>query len=85
MEVGGVHAHRAIAKLHCVAPSPKEQPFQLTVAKQSVCVEVPDKKSSEHITHTHLSVCFLTPTAKFGILDHLTDQLTALQSVSPLI
>lgn len=59
-EVGREHARCVIADLHRVASSPEEQPLQLTVTKQNVCAEVPDKKSSEHITHTPLNVCFLT-------------------------
>lgn len=45
-EVGGEHAHRVVADLHRFTPSPEEQPFQLAVAEQSVCAEVPGQKSS---------------------------------------
>lgn len=66
-EVGREHARRVIADLHRVAPSPEEQPLQLTVTKQNVCAEVPDKTSREHVTHTHLNVCFLTTTEIWNI------------------
>lgn len=67
MEVGGEHARRVIADLHRIASSPEEQPFQLTVTKQSVRAEVPDKKNSEHVTHSHLNECVFTTTEIWNI------------------
>lgn len=60
-EVGGEHARRVIADLHRVASSPEEQPFQLAVAKQSVCAEVPGQKNSVR-PHLCTRECFCLPT-----------------------
>lgn len=84
MEVSGEHARCVIADLHRAASSPEKQPFQLTVTKQSVCAEVPDKKSSKKF-NKHLNVCFLITKGKIGVLDHLTGQKTALHSFTPHI
>lgn len=42
MEEGGEHTHCVVTNPHRVAPSPEEQPLQLTVTEQSLSVEVSD-------------------------------------------